>query len=133
MIDLTQRSVLTLMACMGMLVLNACATSSIALPRAKPPVALNQAGSGIYPYGTRQVTLSVTTDQPAECRLGNSPGHPFGALYLRFASEDLLLHEYTVSTYDAGTSQFFVQCRDDANQLTLREEVMFNVTITDGQ
>lgn len=111
--------------------LSACASSeNIIVPDTSPPVISSTEGSGTYPFGTTKVTLTLVTEQPAECRIGNSPGHPFGALYTTFMTQDGLTHTVPMSTYDPGKSFYYARCRNLKNLIENPEEIQFDIEIT---
>ncbi len=75
-------------------------------------------GMGPYPIGTSSVELVIGTDVASNCRLATQSGHPYGALYWNFTTQDQRTHRVTVDTYGASSTQtYYARCLNLANNV----------------
>ena len=81
-----------------------------------PPVRSTGAPTGTLPAGTTQVTLSLTTDEPAICRYADRPGTDYSQMPNTFATTGGTNHKTIV--YSLGDGQTYsecIRCMDQAN------------------
>jgi hypothetical protein len=85
-------------------------------PDTTPPVRSNGQPSGTLPAGTTQTTLSLTTDENANCRYSTSAGVSYASMVNVFTTTGGTTHSTTVSGLsNGGNFSFFVRCQDAAN------------------
>jgi hypothetical protein len=85
-------------------------------PDTTPPVRSNGQPSGILAAGTTQTTLSLTTNENANCRYSTSAGVSYGSMPNTFTTTGGATHSTTVSGLsDGGSYSFFVRCQDASN------------------
>ena len=78
-----------------------------------PPVLSNGAPSGSLPYGTTQVTLSLTTDVSSTCKYGTSPGILYSSLPNLFTTTGGTSQSTQVSgLVSPSADTYYVRCEN---------------------
>lgn len=81
-----------------------------------PPVRLNGAPAGTQPWGTTQVTLSLTTGENATCKYSTSSGVSYNSMPNTFTTTGATSHSRVATGLTNGTTyNYYVKCRDAAN------------------
>ncbi|MGZ3769850.1 MAG: DUF4082 domain-containing protein [Bdellovibrio sp.] len=80
-----------------------------------PPVLTNGAPSGSLAAGTQSVTMSVSTDEMAQCKFSYSAGVAYSSMLFTFANTGGLSHSTPISgLVDNSSYSIFVRCMDNA-------------------
>ncbi len=89
--------------------------------------------TGTLPAGTRETTISVSTNEAAYCRYDKNPGTSYGSMSGGFSyDKEKTFHSIKVTDLDAGmTYTYYIRCRD-MNNVKNTDDVMvrFNVGYT---
>lgn len=95
-----------------------------------PPTRSNPQPTGALAAGTTQATLSLTTDEPATCRYGTSPGIAYSAMSVTFATTGSTSHSSPVTgLVNGGAYTYYVRCQDLAgNANTTDTTIAFSVS-----
>ena len=75
-----------------------------------PPKRRNPYPTGdVFPAGTDEVTISVSTDEPAYCRYSTEQGKTYSKMPKRFSRDD----EETYHTAKITNYEYYVKCEDE--------------------
>ncbi len=84
-------------------------------PDEVPPLRLNAGPIGILPPGTASTTISLNTDEPANCRYSTVAGTGFASMTDLFDTTGGTSHSTLVGgLVDGGAYSYFVRCEDIA-------------------
>ena len=92
-----------------------------------PPPSAEPKLSKLGPSGTLYqgyTTLSVTTDEAADCRF-SSHNKSYDAMTLQFQSSDQLLHTYDLTIPSYGTYTYYVICSDNSSNVSAASKISF--------
>ena len=78
-----------------------------------PPVISNPLPAGTLPGGTKNVEISLNTDEPAFCRYAITPGVAYGAMTNIITDSLSTFHSIVITGLtDNATSTFYIRCSD---------------------
>jgi PKD repeat protein len=84
-------------------------------PDTAVPVRTNGQPTGALPVGATQATLSLSTDESATCRYGQTPGVAYASLPTVFTTTGDTAHSTTVTGLsNGGNYNYVVRCQDGA-------------------
>lgn len=93
-----------------------------------PPVRTQLAPVGPLSYGTTSTTLSLTTNEAANCRYSTSSGVAYASMTDSFGSEWLMSHHVEVTDLSAGDYSYKVRCIDGSgNANTTDATIAFTI------
>jgi hypothetical protein len=85
-------------------------------PDIQPPVRSNGAPSGSLAAGTTQTTISLTTDEAANCKYSTTAGTSYTSMTNTFSTTGGTSHSSTVTGLANGTSyNYYIRCQDKAS------------------
>jgi len=94
-----------------------------------PPSLSNSQPTGTLSSGTTQTTISLTTDETAECKYGTLMNVPYDSITNTFSSTNSTTHSQTITGLsDGNTCHYYVRCQDESgNQNPDDFEISFSV------
>jgi len=90
------------------------------------PQRTNLYPTGTLPAGTRETTISVSTDVAAYCRYSKTSGTSYNSMSGSFSyNKEKTFHSITITNLEANKSyEYFVRCRDMANNQNTDDAVI---------
>ncbi len=100
----------------------------------EPPSIASGTPVGLFPAGTAQLVLGVTTNELATCRYSTTPGVAYAAMTNLFATTGSSSHSTPLPTLQNGLSyNYYVRCQDVAGNANLADyPVSFSVASTNN-
>lgn len=96
----------------------------------EPPTLMNGYPEGALPPDTTQVSMSLTTSEPATCKYSTSPGTAYASMPSTFATTGGTSHSQLVTGLANGvTYNRYVRCADPSGNATVQD---FPITWTVG-
>ena len=109
------------------------AAGSLAEGDRTPPVRSNGQPTGELNEGTRQTTLSLSTDENASCRYATTPGVAFASMPNLFSNTGSVAHSTTVSGLADGNGySFYVRCQDASGNANT-DDFVIHFSVAGGQ
>jgi glucose/arabinose dehydrogenase/S-formylglutathione hydrolase FrmB len=107
---------------------------SVAESDQTPPLRSNGQPTGVLQQGTKQTTLSLSTDENATCRYASTPGVAFASMPNLFSNTGGMTHASTVSGLaDGANYSFFVRCQDASSNANADDyAISFSVAGSNG-
>jgi hypothetical protein len=95
------------------------------------PVISNVKPGPVLPAGTGRTMLSLTTNEPAQCRFSYKPGTTYPYMSGNFTSANGLTHTVQSGTLDGGdTYTYYIRCQDKSGNENLEDlRLRFSVNI----
>lgn len=101
------------------------ATASSGARDTTPPRLTEVQPTGTLPSGTAAATLSLTTNEAAFCRFGDTPGAPFASLATAMAVSGGVAHSHPLTGLGDGQAYtYYVRCQDDAGNASTSAAVV---------
>jgi hypothetical protein len=99
-------------------------------PDTTAPIISNSSPSGTLAFGTTQTTLSLTTNEIADCRYSTTAGTPYSSISNTFSTSSGTSHSTTVSGLQNGQAyDYYIRCQDTAgNENTTDFTISFSVS-----
>ena len=87
-------------------------------------------GTGPHPADVTDIHLTVQSDQLAELRISQSPGHPFESMYLSMDSSDGINHHYHIGgIYRGETTTYYIRSKSLVTGLITEKDYALTVVI----
>jgi len=79
-----------------------------------PPERRHPYPSGdVFPVGISEITISVSTDEPAYCRYSTQQGVSYNSMSKRFSEDEgNIFHTAKIKSLGMGSYEYFVRCKD---------------------
>jgi alpha-galactosidase len=92
---------------------NPTVSSPVTLTVTNPPVLGNSVPSGLWPAGTGQLTMALTTNEPATCRYSTSPATSYAMMTGTFGTTGGTTQSTNLGGLQNGTIYtYYVRCQD---------------------
>ncbi len=80
-----------------------------------PPSRFNPSPSGVLAPGTKETTISLSTDEPCNCKYSTTPGVSYDSMEYTFENTNSTQHSQHISGLSDGASYtYYVRCMDEA-------------------
>ncbi len=105
------------------------ALSGVSLPDTTPPVRSN--GLPMNVVGSRDVVLSLVTDELATCKYSATAGLSYGSMPNTFSITGGLSHSKSLTLSDSGSYSYYVRCIDAVGNVNTNDyAITFSVDVT---
>ena len=94
-------------------------------PDTTPPIISNVQPQGALPFSTKEVTITLETNEPAQCAISDSPGLINQPKPKLFTITRGTSHSITSPEVEKGKSYtFYARCRDEAGNINAEDTVI---------
>ncbi len=67
----------------------------------------------VFSFGTSEITISVSTNEPAYCRYSTQQGVSYNSMNKRFSDDEgKIFHTAKIESLGTGNYEYFVRCKD---------------------
>lgn len=93
------------------------------------PLIVSALPNGELTAGTTQAILKVTTNENSSCKYSSNNSHTFDQMQDLLTTDDIN-HQATVQSLTDGSSySFYILCKDEAQNLSLKETINFSIKV----
>lgn len=101
------------------------AEKSETLPDTTPAKRSNPQPTGELPADTRQIAISLATDQKAVCKYGDTSGLAYNSMQYTFSNTNATSHLTTITTLSEGQEyKYYIKCADESGNQNIDDFII---------